>query len=79
MTRRTFHDDSLREWEVYVSGGQPETEAAARIYFLCLTEPRERARFVAHDSRDVAEAEGELRRLDDSDLLEMLQEAEPLD
>lgn len=77
--RRTFHDASLREWEVYVSGGQPETEAAARMYFLCLTEPRERARFVAHESRDVAEAERELRRLEDSELLEMLREAEPLD
>ena len=77
--RRTFHDESLREWEAYVSGGQPETVAAARIYFLCLTEPRERARFVPHESRDVAEAERELRRLEDGDLLEMLREAEPLD
>lgn len=77
--RRTFHDESLRKWEAYVSGGQPETEAAARIYFLCLTQPRERARFVVHESRDVAEAERELRCLDDADLLEMLQEAEPLD
>lgn len=77
--RRTFHDESLREWEAYVSGGQPETEAAARIYFLCLTEPRERARFVTHESRDVAEAERDLHRLEDGDLLEMLQDAETLD
>lgn len=77
--RRTFHDESLREWEAYVSGGQPDTEAAARIYFLCLSEPRERARFVAHESRDVAAAESELRGLDDDDLLTMLREAEPLD
>lgn len=77
--RRTFHDQSLREWEAYVSGGQPETEAAARIYFLCLTEPRERARFLPHESRDVAEAERELRGLDDGELLSMLREAEPLD
>ena len=77
--RRTFHDESLREWEAYVSGGQPDTEAAARIYFLCLTEPRERARFVTHESRDVAAAESELRGLDDDDLLTMLREAEPLD
>lgn len=77
--RRTFHDESLREWEAYVSGGQPETEAAARIYFLCLTEPRERARFLPHESRDVAKAERELRGLDDGELLSMLREAEPLD
>lgn len=77
--RRTFHDESLREWEAYVSGGQPGTEAAARIYFLCLTEPRERARYVAHESRDVATAEKELRTLSDRDLLGLLDEAEPLD
>ena len=43
--RRTFHDENLREWEVYVSGGQPRTDAAARIYFLCLNEKRERQLF----------------------------------
>jgi hypothetical protein len=77
--RRTFHDESLREWEVYVSGGQPGTEAAARIYFLCLTEPRERARYVPHESRDVAEAEREIRDLDDGELLDLLGEARPVD
>lgn len=77
--RRTFHDESLREWEVYVSGGQPGTEEAARIYFLCLTEPRERARYVPHESRDVAEAEREIRGLDDGELLDLLGEARPVD
>lgn len=76
--RRTFHDPSLREWEVYVSGGQPETEAAARIYFLCLTEPRERARFVAHESGEVAEAERAVTQMEDDRLLELLEEATPL-
>lgn len=77
--RRTFHDESLREWEAYVSGGQPEGEAAARIYFLCLNEPRERARYMAHESGDVATAERDVRQLSDDDLLELLEEAEPLD
>lgn len=77
--RRTFHDESLREWEAYVSGGQPEGEAAARIYFLCLNAPRERARYVAHDSGDVATAEREVRQLSDAQLLALLEEAEPLD
>lgn len=77
--RRTFHDESLREWEAYVSGGQPGSEAAARILFLCLTEPRERARFVTHESRDVAEAEHDLHTLDDHALLDLLQQASPLD
>jgi len=77
--RRTFHDESLREWEAYVSGGQPDTEAAARIYFLCLTEPRERARFVPHESRDVAAAERALEEMEDRELLELLEQARPLD
>lgn len=77
--RRTFHDENLREWEVYVTGGQPETDAAARIFFLCLTEKRERPRFLEHESRDVAEAEREIRELSDRELLERLRSARPLD
>lgn len=77
--RRTFHDESLREWEAYVSGGQPGTEAAARIFFLCLTEPRERARYVKHESGEVAAAERELQELDDAELLELLDRAELLE
>lgn len=77
--RRTFHDDSLREWEVYVTGGQPGTDAAARVFFLCLTEQRERPRYLEHESRDVAEAERAIRELSDPELLEQLQDARPLD
>lgn len=77
--RRTFHDESLREWEAYVSGGQPGGEAAARIYFLCLTDPRQRARFVNHEDGDVAAAERELAGLDDRALREMMEEARVLD
>lgn len=77
--RRTFHDDSLREWEVYVTGGQPDTDAAARVFFLCLTEKRERPRYIEHESRDVAVAEREIRELSDRELLEWLQDAHPLD
>lgn len=77
--RRTFHDESLREWEAYVSGGQPETRISARILFLCLTEPRERARYVAHESRDVAAAERDLHRMSDAELLDLLGTASPLE
>lgn len=76
--RRTFFDEDFLEWEAYVSGGQPSSEAAARLYFLCLTEPSRRARFVKEESGNTAEAERKLRELDDSDLLELLQGAEPL-
>lgn len=72
--RRTFYDADLREWEAYVSGGQPGTDAAARIYFLCLSEPNRRARFVAHDTGDVAAAERELLEMEDDELLAVLEE-----
>ena len=35
-------------WEAYVSGGQPDTEAAARIYFVCLEDPFELLLFLLH-------------------------------
>lgn len=66
------------EWEAYVSGGEMEGEAAARIYFLCLTEPSRRARFVTHESGDPAQAQRELLSMDDEELHDLLRDAEPL-
>lgn len=77
--RRTFLDEDLLEWEAYVTGGQPDTPLAARIFFVCLTDPFERPRWVRHESGDVAVAERELDDLDDQDLLVMLEEARPLE
>ena len=76
--RRTFYDEDFLEWEAYVSGGQPRSEAAARLYFLCLTEPSRRARYVKEESGNTAVAERKLEKLDDSSLLELLQNADPL-
>lgn len=72
-------DAGLLEWEAYVSGGQPDSPAAARIYFVCLTDPYERPRWVRHDSGDVAEAHRALRDMSEPRLLELLSEATPLD
>lgn len=77
--RRTFVDEGLLEWEAYVTGGQPRTPLAARIFFVCLTDPFERPRWVRHESGDVAAAERELDGLPDDDLLAMLAEARPLE
>lgn len=76
--RRTFYDEDFLEWEAYVSGGQPEGDAAARLYFLCLTEPSRRARFVREESGNTARAERKLRELDDSELLTLLKRSAPL-
>lgn len=72
-------DEDLLEWEVYVSGGQPDSPAAARIYFVCLTDPYARPRWIRHESGDVAEAHRELRELSDGRLVELLSEAVSLD
>lgn len=76
--RRAFMDEDLLEWEAFVSGGQPDTPAAARIYFVCLTDPFERPRWVRHESGDVARAQRELGKLADEELRSLLGEAQPL-
>lgn len=75
---RTFMDDGLREWEAYVSGGRPGGARGAGIYFVCLTTPLERPRFVAHASRDPVAAERELRAMSESDLTSLLRAATPI-
>ncbi len=76
---RQFMDEGMVHWEAYVSGGQPDTEAAARIYFVCLDDPFERPRWVSHESRDVAEATRALASHSEAELLALLADARPLD
>lgn len=76
--RTTFYDDDFMEWEAYVSGGEMDGDAAARIYFLCLTAPSRRPRYVTHDSGNPAEAERDLLEVSDEKLLEFLQDSQPL-
>lgn len=76
---REFMDDGLIHWEAYVSGGQPRTPAAARIYFVCLEDPFTRPRWVTHEGGSVAEATRALAGMSDSDLVGLLADATPLD
>lgn len=76
--RRTFYDEDFMEWEAYVSGGEMAGKAAARIYFLCLTAPSRRARFVSDDSGNPAAAQRRLLEMSDEQLKELLEESEPL-
>lgn len=77
--RRTFLDEDLLEWEAYVTGGQPNTSFAARVFFVCLSDPFERPRWVAHESGDVAVAERELGEWPAERLLQMLAAARRLE
>lgn len=69
---KTFVDENFLNWEAYVSGGQPDSPEAARIFFLCLDARTTPARFVEHESRSVAAAERYLLSASDEDLREML-------
>jgi hypothetical protein len=76
---RTIIDDNFLNWEVYVSGGQPGTPQAARLFFTCLDAPMNPARYVEHESRSVAEAERELIEMSDDQLRELLSRSIPND
>ncbi|MFV1987030.1 MAG: hypothetical protein ACC682_07100 [Gemmatimonadota bacterium] len=76
---RSFMDEGLITWEAYVSGGQPHTPAAARIFFVCLEDPYARPRWVRHESGSVAEATRALAGMTDADLVGLLGGATPLD
>lgn len=72
---RTITDDNFLAWEVYVSGGQPNSTEAARIFFYCLDAPMNPARFVRHESGNVAVAEAALLDMSDEQLKGLLSEA----
>lgn len=76
---RTIMDEDFLRWEAYVSGGQPGSAQAARIFFLCLDAKMQKARYVVHASRDVAEAERELLEMGEDDLRKLLRESVPND
>ena len=69
---RKITDANFLEWEVYVSGGQPDSKEAARIFFYCLDAPMNPARFVEHESRNVAQAQAALLEMSDDQLRELL-------
>jgi hypothetical protein len=74
---RTIVDDNLLTWEIYVSGGQPDSPEAARFFFLCLDARTSPARFIEHESRSVAAAERDLLEHTDDELKEMLARSVP--
>ncbi len=76
---REFMDESMIRWEAYVSGGQPGTEAAARIYFVCLDDRFARPRWIRHESGSVAEATRDLASMSDADLVALLDSSAELD
>ena len=78
MTRK-FYDSNLLEWEAYVSGGQPGSVHAARIFFICPADADAHPRFVRHESGNAAEAQKKLLGYTDKELQELLAKSVPLE
>ncbi len=76
--RKTFMDDQFDEWEAYVTAGQPGSDRAARVVFVCISTPTREPRSVTHASGDTTEAEHELFHIDEVALIELFNRAEPL-
>ena len=76
---RTFYDSNLRQWEAYVTGGQPGSVHAARIFFVCQADPDAHPRYVRHASGNAAEAQTALLEYSDKELVGLLEESLPLE
>jgi hypothetical protein len=60
-----------------VTGGEPGTPQAARIFFNCLDVPMTPARYVEHETGNVADAERALLQRGDDELRELLAQSVP--
>ena len=76
---RTFFDSNLREWEAYVSGGQPGSVHAARIFFICSEDPDAHPRYVRHAGGNAADAQRALLEYADKELVGLLAVSQPLE
>lgn len=72
---RTFYDSNLRQWEAYVSGGQPGSVHAARIFFICQADADAHPRYVSHDSGNATKAQKALLEYTDQELVALLEES----
>lgn len=75
---RVFVDENLLSWEAFVSSGRHGLPAEPKLVFHCLSDPSLRPRYV-RQGEDNAAAENALNALPDSDLLDLLRDAEALD
>lgn len=74
---RTIQDGELLLWEAYASAGDHGFPEHARMIFHCLTDPGRRARILQREG-DKSDVEGELVRLTDPELVQLLGRTEPL-
>ena len=79
---RTFQDNELLLWEAYAAaprlGKDQDERRGARILFHCLTDRTRRARVLEQED-DRTEIESRIADAEESQLIELLEAAEPLD
>lgn len=74
---RTFQDDDLLLWEAYAAAPRSGDDRGARILFHCLTDRTRRARVLERDE-DRTGIERRITTAEESELVGMLEAAEPL-
>ncbi len=74
---RTIQDADLHLWEAYASAGDFGFPEHARMVFHCLSDRMRRARFVERPG-DKSDVEGEVERLSDQELAQLLESATEL-
>ncbi|MFP4624446.1 MAG: hypothetical protein ACOC3J_01540 [Gemmatimonadota bacterium] len=72
---RILQDQDLLLWEAYATSGEFGFPEGSRMVFQCLSDPARRARIVQREG-DKSDVEGELARLSDDDLLDLLDRTE---
>jgi hypothetical protein len=75
---RVFVDENLLSWEAYASGGRFGLPEEPKLVFHCRSNPVGRARYVRL-GKDNVDAEQAVKRMSDSELRDLLREAQPLD
>ncbi len=74
---RTFQDGDLLLWEAYTAAPRSGEDRGARIVFHCLTDQTRRARVLERDESRT-QVEKRLGEIPGSELVELLDAAEPL-
>lgn len=75
---RTFQDSDLLLWEAYAAAPRSGDEHGARIMFHCLTDRTRRARVLEQVDEDRTAVEETIETAAESELAQLLEEAEPL-
>jgi hypothetical protein len=76
---RTFQDTAFQLWETWASSGEHGfSDRHPRILFRCRSTPLARARVIALEHGDEADAQRQILQAPDEELRALLKEAQPV-